>query len=113
MKTKADSYDIIGEAVRKWWDRNYPCDVVVFFEQKYEYEHKDEWCPEEVIVTHDGSGGMEFDWDFCEGQTDVRNIYIETLYTVLMVYRERVVKQELKEVKEKDELSRRNGETRQ
>lgn len=108
MKTKADSYDIIGEAVRKWWDKHYECDVAVFFEQKYDFEDGSCWWQEEVIVQHDGSGGMVFDWDFCEGQTDVRNIWIAPLNDVLKLFRARVVKQRLKEAE--NELSGRNNQ---
>ena len=97
MKPKADSYDIIGEAVRKWWDDRFECDVVVFFEQKYDFEDDSCWCQEEVVVEHDGNGGMTFDWDFCEGQTDVRRIYIDDLNSILKFYRYRIVHQRLKE----------------
>lgn len=97
MKTKANSYDIIGEAVRKFWNHYYPCDVVVFFEQKYEYEDEHYWTKEEVVVEYDGDSGMSFDWDFCEGQTDVRNIEIDTLASVLQFYRVQVISKRLQE----------------
>lgn len=97
MKTKANSYDIIGEAVLKFWNHYYPCDVVVFFEQKHEYDDARYWFKEEVIAEHDGSGGIIFNWDFCEGQTDVRNIEIDTLESVLQYYRVNVITERLKE----------------
>lgn len=82
--------DIVTEAIRNFWDNNgFPEDVVVFFDQKYDYE--DRWEHIRCIVTPNGSNDFEtvcFEWDFNEGQTDIRNIRIVTLEEVLDKFEE-------------------------
>lgn len=38
-----DSYDIVAEAVRKFWRENRPQPVIAFFYQKYDYDNEWEW----------------------------------------------------------------------
>ena len=84
-----NSYEIIENAVKEYWQEHYPCDVIAFFHQKYDYQDdsKWEWC-EELVECH-GSGdyeGMTFLDDFCEGQTCVKNITIVPLSDVTGFY---------------------------
>lgn len=86
-----NSYDIIREAVMAYWEEQggFAEDVIVFFEQKYEYE--DEWYSEaELVECHSPNpeDGLTFHNDFCEGQTCVRNIRIVTLEDIIYFYKE-------------------------
>lgn len=85
-----DSYDIVEEAVRKYWNENYPCDVVAFFWQKYDYEPDTAWiwCEEIVMCTSTIDNSMAFLSDFCEGQTCVKGIRIVSLDEVTAFYTE-------------------------
>ena len=91
---KMDSYDIIEKAVQKYWKETYPQDVIAFFYQKYDYESDDKWehCNELVMVVSDSDyEDMEFEIDFCEGQTDVKDIHIVSLREVMEFYREQMI----------------------
>lgn len=82
-----DSYDIIAEAVKGYWKDEYPQDVVVFFQQKYSWD--DEWERyEELVECHgfDDYENMTFHSDFCEGQTEVKDVVVVPLCEVLMFY---------------------------
>lgn len=83
-----DSCDIIAEAVRNYWKKEYPQDVVVFFYQKYDYETDWRQC-EELAIAHSDSDyeSITFLNDFCEGETDVKDIHIVPLWIVLSTYR--------------------------
>ena len=81
-----NSYDIVGEAVEKFWDKNYPRDVIAFFEQRGDYDGWEE-CNELVEFTGDVSRQMEFRSDFCEGQNRVRNLHIVPLDVVTDYFR--------------------------
>lgn len=89
------SSDIIADAVRKYLQEEVgkSVPVVVYFSQKYEYEDDDKWefCGMYVTpVSQDPDGIVQFDYDFCEGQTDVKNdiknIYITTADDVFQFY---------------------------
>lgn len=86
MSGARDSYDIVADAVREYWKKTYEQDVVAFFYQKYDFENDNawEWCEE--VITHDGSGRLEFLNDFCEGQTCVKEIAIVSLDEVTAFY---------------------------
>lgn len=89
-----NSYDIIANAVREYWERNYPTDVVAFFYQKYEFERDDEWEWCEELVFPQGSDNWEtviFQNDFCEGQTCVKDITIVELDKITSYYAENVI----------------------
>lgn len=81
------SYDIIEEAVKAYWQDTYPQDVIAFFHQKYSWEKEWEWC-EELVECHgcDDYEHMTFLTDFCEGQTDVKDIVIVPLREVTAFY---------------------------
>lgn len=83
-------YDIIADAIRNFWNETgFPEEVVVFFDQKYDYE--DRWEHIRCIVSPNSSNDFEtvcFDWDFCEGQQDVKDIKIVTLEEVLDKFEE-------------------------
>lgn len=83
-----DSYQIIADAVRDFWNqKGYATDVIVFFFQKYSNEKKWEHCKELVIANSDTYfDNVEFLSDFCEGQTDVANIHIKELDKVTDFY---------------------------
>ena len=86
-----NSYDIIGEAVKKYWNESHPQDVVVFFYQKYDFEDEWEWC-EELVETYSSTDyeKMMFLYDFCEGQTCVKDIRIVPLDDVTRYYAKNV-----------------------
>ena len=86
--TTGNTYDIVAEVVKKLWSETHKQDVVAFFEQKYNWDNH--WYEIECIVRYNEDGDpcvMEFDWDFCEGQTDIRNLYVIPLTDVLKGYR--------------------------
>lgn len=87
-----DSYDVIAGAVKDYWKVNYPQDVVAFFQQKYSWDDKWERC-EELVEPHghDDYENMTFLSDFCEGQTDVKDVVIIPLREVTAVYYERKI----------------------
>lgn len=83
-----DSYDIIGNAVREYWKQEgFATDVIVFFFQKYSHEKEWEHC-QELVMCHSDSDfeHVEFLSDFCEGQTQVKNIHIMKLDKVTDFY---------------------------
>lgn len=88
-----DSYDIVGEAVHKFWEEEYPCDVVAFFYQKYDFEPDTrwQWCEEVITCTSSDIeyAVIEFLDDFCEGQTCVKDIRIVPLHEVISFYTEK------------------------
>lgn len=86
-----NSYDIIGEAVKKYWNESHPQDVVVFFYQKYDFEDEWEWC-EELVEAYSSTDyeKMMFLYDFCEGQTCVKDIRIVPLDDVTRYYAKNV-----------------------
>lgn len=87
METPITSYDIVGKAVRDYWDEHgYQDDMVAFFYQKYEFESDKDWVFMSEIVLHDGRGNMEFLSDFCEGETCVKNLTVVPLDIVLEEY---------------------------
>lgn len=88
-----NSYDIIANAVREYWKKDYPTDVVAFFYQKYEFEGDDEWEWCEELIFPKGSDDWEtviFQNDFCEGQTCVKDITIVELDKITSYYAENV-----------------------
>ena len=82
-----DSYDVIAEAVKGYWRDKYPQDVVAFFQQKYSWDDEWERC-EELVECHgsDDYENMTFLSDFCEGQTDVKDVVIVPLREVTAFY---------------------------
>lgn len=82
------SDDIIANHVRNFWNNNYTCDVVVFFKQKYDKEKNWDECY--VIaspVSSDDYHTVEFDTDFCEGQTAVKDVNIVSLDEIIDFYK--------------------------
>lgn len=98
---KKTSFDIISEAIDHYYDtiRRYP-DIVCFFKQRYE-GYENDWESVEVLVTTNSNDGFAkpttiiYDYDFCEGQTEVKDIYISELFSVLAFNHEHL--EELKE----------------
>ena len=89
MNKEKNSYDFIEEAVREYWYKTYPQDVVAFFYQKYKHETDDEWEFMYELIECQNSGDYEnmiFHNDFCEGQTCVKGIVIIPLNEVLEYY---------------------------
>lgn len=87
-----DSYDVIAGAVKDYWKVNYPQDVVAFFQQKYSWDDKWERC-EELVECHgsDDYENMTFLFDFCEGQTEVKDVVIIPLREVTAFYYKRKI----------------------
>lgn len=82
-----DSYTIIAQAVREFWINSIPQPVIAFFYQKYERQKEWEW--HEELITCNGSDDYEtviFECDFCEGQTQVKNIKIVPLNEITSYY---------------------------
>lgn len=81
-----NSYEIVAEEVKKYWnylvDNGAPVDVfyIAHFYQKYEKSDKWEECTE-IIECQDGHN-VVFQMDFCEGQTQVKDLCIYSLYQI-------------------------------
>ena len=81
--------DIVAETVKKFWDEHKEVGTVVcFFDQKYEYE--EEWDHVRVLAEpYQGDWDVvEFEWDFYEGQTEIKNIKIAFLDDILDKFEE-------------------------
>lgn len=79
-------YDVVGDKVIKFWNDNGFVDpVVCFFDIKYDYEET--WEHIRVIAEPEN---MEvcFQWDFFEGQTDIKDIKIAYLEDIFNKYEE-------------------------
>lgn len=88
-----DSYDVIAGAVIDYWKVNYPQDVVAFFQQKYSWDDNWELCEELVECNgYDDYENMTFLSDFCEGQTEVKDVAIIPLREVTAFYYKRKIK---------------------
>ena len=91
---KKTSFDILSEAIDNYYAtiRRYP-DIVCFFKQRYE---GDEWESVEVLVTTNSPNGYDeptvitCEYDFCEGQTEVKNLYIFEHDSVLAFAHEKI-----------------------
>lgn len=82
-----DSYGIIADAVREFWSKTYPQNVIAFFYQKY--EHDTEWERHGELIECNSSDDYEnviFNNDFCEGQTCVKGLEIVSLDEVMEYY---------------------------
>jgi hypothetical protein len=84
-----DSYDTVRNAVIDFWKETYPQDVIVFFNQKYEFDLDEdyEWCQE--LASPQASDDYEnviFNSDFCEGQTWVKDIQVVPLNEIVNYY---------------------------
>lgn len=84
-----NSYYIVTEKIREYWKQTYPHDVIAFFFQKYGFEsEKDwEWCCELASpLAFDDYESVIFENDFCEGQTNVKDIRIVPLKEIIDFY---------------------------
>lgn len=89
-----DSYDIVAEAVRKFWRENCPQPVIAFFYQKYDYDNKWEWREELIECESSSNYDMViFQMDFCEGQEDVKDLTIASLDEVIDFYEKNKIRQ--------------------
>lgn len=92
--TRRNSYDIVADEIIKFWKKTYPQIVIAFFDQKYDYESRWEQHNELAFPVGDWDyENMEYQYDFCEGQTDVRNIHIASLEEVTEFYRRHHIKE--------------------
>lgn len=87
------SEDIVVKAVRNYWkQQGYNMKVVVFLAQKYYFE--DVWDRTSCIIDPNSDYEdpmevfIEIDWDFCEGQQNVKDIKIVPLDEVIDFYAE-------------------------
>lgn len=89
-----DNYTIIADMVRSFWKATYPQTVIVFFFQKFDFESEWEYC-EELVYPHgsDDYDSVVFHNDFCEGQTEVKDIRIVSLDEIIQFYRDNSYKQ--------------------
>lgn len=89
------SYEIVGDAVTKFWrEKFFPMDVVCFFYQKYDYDHDDEWewCEEFASPVSDSDyDKVLFQNDFCEGQSVVKDLVIVPFSEVAGYYTKNVI----------------------
>lgn len=86
-----NSYDIIATKVREYWKATYPQEVIAFFYQKYDFEEEWEMCRE--LISPHGSDDYErviFENDFCEGQTDVKDVHIVSLDEIIDFYTDNI-----------------------
>lgn len=88
-----NSEDYVIAEVRNFWkQKGYNMKVVVFLAQKYDFE--DEWDRTSCIIDPDSDYedpfevDVEIDWDFCEGQQNVKDIKIVPLDDVIDFYAE-------------------------
>lgn len=86
-----DSYDIVADAVRKYWNEvsRHPCEVIAFFYQRYDWESDKDWRFEQELCMPNSSSDfntVEFLDDFCEGETEVKDIKIVPLDDILDYY---------------------------
>lgn len=84
-----NSYDIVVAKVREYWEQTHPQDVIVFFCQKYSFESEMEWERCRELVTNYAPNDYEsviFENDFCEGQTDVKDVRIVPLDEIIDFY---------------------------
>ena len=79
--------------VRSYWkQQGRNMDVVVYFAQKYDFE--EEWDRTSCVIEPDSNFEdpmkvhVLIDWDFCEGQQDVKDIHIVPLDEVIDFYAE-------------------------
>lgn len=94
--TRKNSYEIVADEIRKFWRKTYPQTVIAFFDQKYDYESESEWEQHNELVSPIGDydyKNMEFECDFCEGQTDVKDVHIASLREVMEFYRKHNIKE--------------------
>lgn len=90
-----NSDDIIANAIREYWRKTSPVDVIVYFYQKYEYESDNEWEWHQELVCHQSFYNCDtviFLNDFCEGQTCVKDITIVELDKITSYYANNVLK---------------------
>ena len=81
------SSDIIKKAIIEYWRESAPQDVIVFFYQKYSHEVEWKFCKELVMANSSYDyDSMTFLNDFCEGQTDVKDITVVPLEDVTSYY---------------------------
>ena len=90
-ETKRLIYDIIADAVRKYWveESQHPEDVVVYFYQKYDFDGDDKWVPYVTYVTprsSDNYNTVIFEDDFCEGLRDVKGLHVVSAKDVFDYY---------------------------
>lgn len=83
--------DIIADAVRKYWAEESQCPepVVVYFYQKYDFDGDDKWMSHAEYVSpfsSDDFNTVIFEDDFCEGQSDVKDIHIVSAEEVIDCY---------------------------
>lgn len=89
-----DSYEIVGKAVREFWKKTHPQDVFAFFYQKYDFESDAEWewCEELIECKSDiDYDSVCFQYDFCEGQTCVKDLEIVPQWDVSRYFTEHVL----------------------
>jgi hypothetical protein len=91
---RKSSYEIVADEIRKFWRKTYPQTVIAFFDQKY--DHESEWERHNELASPIGDNdykNVEYEYDFCEGQTDVRNVHIASLEEVTEFYRKHNIKE--------------------
>lgn len=82
-----NSDKIIEKAIIEYWQESAPQDVIVFFYQKYSHEAEWGFCKEPVMANSSYDyDSMTFINDFCEGQTDVKDITVVPLEDVTSYY---------------------------
>lgn len=91
-----DSYSIVADAVREYWKSHHFAEpVIAFFYQKYEYESDTEWEWCEELIENSATDDFEtviFQFDFCEGQTCVKELVVVPFDKVTEYYTKNVIK---------------------
>lgn len=87
------SDDIVAEAIKKYyeehdymWAFSDECYLVATFYQKY--AHQETWDHEaQLIIYNCKTDTIIYEDDFCEGQTEVKDINVYDLYDVLEYFK--------------------------
>lgn len=82
-----NSEEKLVKIIKEWCSSNYCDSLVVFFKQK----HKDEviYIDVTVLASYDyDTDIVTFDWDFCEGETDIKDVKIYSLRQVLNYFKD-------------------------
>lgn len=83
-----NGYDIVGEFIEQHWDEAFPEDIrdmgIAVFKQKYSWEDDTKWelCIEYFRLAYPNC--IEWDMDWNEGQTDIKDIYIISIENMIL-----------------------------
>lgn len=81
-----NGYEIVEDFIKSHWYKSFPEDTrgmgIAVFKQKYPRETKWELCIEYFILPY--TNCIEWDMDWNEGQTDIKDIYIISIENMIL-----------------------------